>query len=243
MNPAYFFFRRFDLSLMNDKFISALNKSSERCNEIKKNYPQSLDWFKNYVIANLIMSLGRTKELEINDGTYHSIHQYLKNHYSDEIEERWNELQEFDIRESVLRVLREERLPIKVLRRTNEIDREFKRLMGSVYRPDNVCEYRDGSELFEVVTEAILENLYFNTFYGVDDLSNEWEKIADFIGNYTWEKYGKEVLDYYKDNCNSNKMETNESELTERCWAGYTQKGMKTMFGKRYPNCVKKKKK
>jgi hypothetical protein len=38
------------------------------------------------------------------------------------------------------------------------------------------------------------------------------------------------------------KQEQNESELTERCWAGYTQKGMKTMFGKRYPNCVKKKK-
>jgi hypothetical protein len=33
----------------------------------------------------------------------------------------------------------------------------------------------------------------------------------------------------------------NESEITERCWKGYTQKGMKTMFGKRYPNCVKKK--
>ena len=37
----------------------------------------------------------------------------------------------------------------------------------------------------------------------------------------------------------SKKEEQNESELTERCWKGYTQKGMKTMFGKRYPNCVK----
>ena len=36
------------------------------------------------------------------------------------------------------------------------------------------------------------------------------------------------------------KSETKESEITERCWKGYTQKGMKTMFGKRYPNCVKK---
>jgi len=36
--------------------------------------------------------------------------------------------------------------------------------------------------------------------------------------------------------------EIKEGELTERCWKGYTQKGMKTMFGKRYPNCVKKKK-
>jgi hypothetical protein len=31
-----------------------------------------------------------------------------------------------------------------------------------------------------------------------------------------------------------------EGEITEKCWKGYTQKGMKTMFGKRYPNCVKK---
>ena len=37
--------------------------------------------------------------------------------------------------------------------------------------------------------------------------------------------------------------EMKESELTEKCWSGYTQKGMKTMFGKRYPNCVKKTKK
>jgi len=36
------------------------------------------------------------------------------------------------------------------------------------------------------------------------------------------------------------KQEQNESELTEKCWAGYEKKGMKTMFGKRYPNCVKK---
>ena len=35
----------------------------------------------------------------------------------------------------------------------------------------------------------------------------------------------------------------NTEELTEKCWPGYTQKGMKTMFGKRYPNCVKKTKK
>ena len=31
-----------------------------------------------------------------------------------------------------------------------------------------------------------------------------------------------------------------EDLVTEKCWKGYTQKGMKTMFGKKYPNCVKK---
>ena len=28
--------------------------------------------------------------------------------------------------------------------------------------------------------------------------------------------------------------------LNEKCWDGYEKKGMKTMFGKRVPNCVKK---
>ena len=28
--------------------------------------------------------------------------------------------------------------------------------------------------------------------------------------------------------------------IGEKCWKGYEKKGMKTMFGKRYPNCVKK---
>ena len=45
-----------------------------------------------------------------------------------------------------------------------------------------------------------------------------------------------------KAHCNGKhkKNEMKENELTEKCWAGYTQKGMKTMFGKKYPNCVKK---
>ena len=34
-----------------------------------------------------------------------------------------------------------------------------------------------------------------------------------------------------------------ETPVNEACWKGYEKKGMKTMFGKRYPNCVKKTKK
>jgi len=37
-----------------------------------------------------------------------------------------------------------------------------------------------------------------------------------------------------------NKSEETNYELDEKCWPGYEKKGMKTMFGKRYPNCVKK---
>ena len=43
-------------------------------------------------------------------------------------------------------------------------------------------------------------------------------------------------------NTEKKKTETKEQEIQERCWKGYTQRGMKTMFGKKYPNCVKVKK-
>ena len=44
---------------------------------------------------------------------------------------------------------------------------------------------------------------------------------------------------------NSSKKESYDptesfQQFQEKCWAGYEKKGMKTMFGKRYPNCVKK---
>ena len=51
----------------------------------------------------------------------------------------------------------------------------------------------------------------------------------------------------YKDQVQKNSYEYEKSdwrqELDEKCWPGYEKKGMKTMFGTRYPNCVKKSKK
>jgi hypothetical protein len=61
-------------------------------------------------------------------------------------------------------------------------------------------------------------------------------------------KYGEDDISYMDDNWlvidnDDSSEEMKEGEITEKCWKGYTQKGMKTMFGKRYPNCVKKTKK
>jgi hypothetical protein len=51
-----------------------------------------------------------------------------------------------------------------------------------------------------------------------------------------------EYIEQRKEQSKRKTEEMKEGEITEKCWKGYTQKGMKTMFGKRYPNCVKKKK-
>ena len=73
----------------------------------------------------------------------------------------------------------------------------------------------------------------------VDDV---WKTVYNFMGLST------DVFIRNVKSCDEvmseelGEQEQNESELTERCWKGYTQKGMKTMFGKRYPNCVKAKK-
>jgi len=53
---------------------------------------------------------------------------------------------------------------------------------------------------------------------------------GEFKLNYNTDKTKKEHYDW-------------RETLDEKCWKGYEKKGMKTMFGKRYPNCVKKSKK
>ena len=51
-----------------------------------------------------------------------------------------------------------------------------------------------------------------------------------------------ELDDYAIDVLQSNNVLMHEGEIEEgtRCWKGYEKKGMKTHFGKRVPNCVKK---
>ena len=77
--------------------------------------------------------------------------------------------------------------------------------------------------------------------------ANRWKEAYDagkapkVIKNATNKKTLNVIGDIIFDT-DSSEIEMKEGELTEKCWKGYTQKGMKTMFGKRYPNCVKKKK-
>ena len=87
----------------------------------------------------------------------------------------------------------------------------------------------------------------------IDNLDRDFTHIVQSLGIYQkkimYSKLTAMLINFENDNMGETLQETikrvlkQETELKERCWAGYTQKGMKTMFGKRYPNCVKKKKK
>ena len=61
--------------------------------------------------------------------------------------------------------------------------------------------------------------------------------------NFTRERLGAINKKTVKTAGKTNEHYDWRQELDEKCWPGYEKKGMKTMFGKRYPNCVKKSKK
>ena len=105
--------------------------------------------------------------------------------------------------ENIKRILREEtNLSFKIRRRINLIDDEVEKLLRIAYTPNVICRnYTGGNELINVISHAVIENLYFNTFYEMDDDSKEWEEIAQFIWDYIHEKYGKEIDNYYHINC------------------------------------------
>jgi hypothetical protein len=156
------------------------------------------------------------------DFPYDEIYNFLKDRYSDEIEEYDHLIGDNELTES--------RIGPDVRRRVNKIDKLVDVMLNDMY----VEDYESEEQFFQGVTEE----LYFlvkNEDFGVHDV--EWIDIYDYIDQYR----RNDINEYYREH--SKDEEINESELTERCWKGYTQKGMKTMFGKRYPNCVKIKKK
>jgi len=95
-------------------------------------------------------------------------------------------------------------------------------------------------DLFEKGYDYISgKNLFGNPEYV---LLNKNIANLELVSNDTGDDETSYRLDIDSDN-DGTLEEMKEGELTEKCWKGYTQKGMKTMFGKRYPNCVKKKSK
>ena len=124
-----------------------------------------------------------------------------------------------------------------------------------IYEKDRDGDYDltdDGVESFEYHNnrkEHLLKTIHLYEI--VDGIMERWSNEQGYVNeselNEKWsEKYKKSINCNnpkgfsQKAHCDGRKKEMKEDELTEKCWRGYSQKGMKTMFGKRYPNCVKK---
>lgn len=117
--------------------------------------------------------------------------------------------------------------------------------------------YKDEVCKIEVTQGATIMSFNIKVYFLLGSGNSRRDEILnktwDFVYNATGKSSG--VFTKIVDDCNESiglyesirrilreEMKLQERELTERCWKGYTQKGMKTMFGKKYPNCVKIKK-
>jgi hypothetical protein len=77
---------------------------------------------------------------------------------------------------------------------------------------------------------------YGSGYAPVKELVTDTKVICDNCG-WKW-KIADGGDDLYI--CHKCNHDNTPKQLNEKCWKGYTQKGTKMMFGKKYPNCVKK---
>jgi len=142
-----------------------------------------------------------------------------------------------NIQEHIRKVLREET-------HFNVSDDKYSKLIKNV-----VLDYVDFN-ICALVVSALesFEDQYLVILIVEEQLKSSYrEELQEYLNNYIPLKSiyvsvsdGQDCQNYKKEASKRKTEEMKEGELTERCWKGYTQKGMKTMFGKRYPNCVKK---
>ena len=118
-----------------------------------------------------------------------------------------------------------------------EIRKVIRVFMNDKYLEDYVHYDSFVDDVVSDVTDYFFDE---NNIMVGDD--NHYSLHREFY-DYIKDEYESMIIKYYRNNTEEDEDELYENtELTERCWKGYTQKGMKTMFGKRYPNCVKIKK-
>jgi hypothetical protein len=107
-----------------------------------------------------------------------------------------------NLQEHIRRVIKEEtKIPISLRRRFKHLDDEVDFRMRRVYTPDNICRFESDEELLEVMSDAIVDSMYYTYFNDVDDSSKEWGMMYRTMIEYINDKYGDKIKEYYHINC------------------------------------------
>ena len=142
-------------------------------------------------------------------------------------------------------ITEESDIPISVKRRANKETLKDYITLGELNYPTLCDDFDDEYEYSDHVIDYALDE--FLSEYTIDiEEEDYYSDVMDYFRSLCRDIFGEYLHEIYITTCEEyndldKKEEQTESEITERCWKGYKQKGMKTMFGKRYPNCVKKK--
>ena len=142
-------------------------------------------------------------------------------------------------------VMSESTIPNTLKRRINSTTLQDYITKGEINYPTLCDDFEDGYEYADKVIDYAMDEFIYEIEENLGEEEDYYsDEVEDYLRTICRNEFGEELIRIYNETCIENiKEEQTEGELTERCWKGYTQKGMKTMFGKRYPNCVKIKKK
>ena len=117
----------------------------------------------------------------------------------------------------------------------NKIGSVFKsKNTGSNYTKDGKVTAESNSAQQKAMNDAKMKKMEDDKVASKKKGMKEGTKYGMYKGSGKASGAMKDYLD---------KKKKEKKKVDEACWKGYEKKGMKTMFGKRYPNCVKKTKK
>lgn len=145
------------------------------------------------------------------------------------------------LRQVITKILKEELISEnKFLRRrldTDEMDSIFKHELNHSVLVWGGLPIKEQtlSALKDITILNLTDQFYINSSDS-DRKNFPHREVRNWLENH----YSARIEERFNNMVRNKKQEQSEGEITEKCWKGYTQKGMKTMFGKRYPNCVKK---
>jgi len=107
-----------------------------------------------------------------------------------------------NLHEHIRNILREETKINPVLRRRlHLIDDEVEMRLRTIYTPKNICRFESGEELLEVITDAVIDNMYFKCFSDLNDDGRLWNEVGQDMDDYIKNKYGDKIMEYYNINC------------------------------------------
>ena len=130
---------------------------------------------------------------------------------------------------------------------TKRIGKNIKKIKNDPNHPVNkLNKKRKLSEGAVEDLEKGMETLKSITYDSIDGLMKKIAEDHDISTtklHYMFKAKHDMTPDDWAEKNLKEEMSNWRQDLDEKCWKGYEKKGMKTMFGKRYPNCVKKEEK
>jgi hypothetical protein len=177
--------------------------------------------------------------------------------YSDDYNEELEDynIDEYDVEPQALNIAKQNNLNILSDKNLKGFlfDTTNNKIVGALWTSDDnnsfsfdiaIDKQYQGLKLSHLLIKNAIDEYNIQSDYGNFNLPMKVDVINPMLANILKTKYNFRVVKRITNDRVIMALKKNlkeENILNEKCWKGYTQKGMKTMFGKRYPNCVKKK--